>query len=69
MAYIYLNVTNINKLLQNISGATQISGIYWSSSECSSIYAWRVYFTKGSMDRRFRKNNKYNVRFCRYITE
>ena len=70
LAYIYLNVTNINTLLQKVSGATQIdtsgSGRYWSSSENDVICAWIVHFESGYVDT-FSKNFYSVVRFCREL--
>ena len=71
LAYIYLNVTNINTLLQKVTGATKIStsNFYWSSSEYSYVCAWYVGFGDGRVGDGGGKDVDYYVRFCRDITE
>ena len=51
MFMIYANMTKINYALSLITGATQLSETwYWTSTECSSAYAWRLYLRIGNMD-------------------
>ena len=47
---IYTNKSQINTLLEKVSGtAMSTSGYYWSSSVYSAINAWRVFFYRGSV--------------------
>ena len=47
---IYTNKSQINTLLEKVSGtAMSTSGYYWSSSVYSGINAWRVFFYRGSV--------------------
>ena len=76
LAYMYLNVTEINDLLAKCSNPagttlpTTSSDYHWSSSEYNTYNAWTVYFYVGCVDI-FNKNDNHvgHVRFCRYITE
>lgn len=45
---IYANMRKINYALSLINGATQLAETwYWSSTEYSAAYAWRLYLTNG----------------------
>lgn len=45
---IYANMRKINYALSLINGATQLAETwYWSSTECSATYAWRLYLSDG----------------------
>lgn len=56
LALIYLNKTAINEALTAIGGTTFSDVLYWSSSEFSSSYSWRVNFSDGKVY----NHNKYN---------
>ena len=42
-------IDQINKKLEEIGG-DKLEGYYWSSTECNSLSAWRVYFADGRID-------------------
>lgn len=45
---IYANMRKINYALSLINGATPLAETwYWSSTECSATYAWRLYLNDG----------------------
>jgi len=68
LALMYLNMTDINAALTKIGGVNISNNYYWSSSEYSSSYGWRVYFYNGRVgDLGYRKDNYYRVRFVRDI--
>ena len=47
----WANFTKINYALSKISGATPLQqNWYWSSTEYSAPYAWRLYFSNGLQD-------------------
>ena len=49
MMMIYANMTKVNYALSLISGATQLVGdAYWTSTEASATYAWRLYLDDGN---------------------
>ena len=48
MMMIYANMTKINYALSLINGATQlVEDAYWTSTEASATYAWRLYLSNG----------------------
>lgn len=48
MLMIYANMTKINYALSLINGATQlVEDAYWTSTEYSAAYAWRLYLFNG----------------------
>lgn len=69
LAYMYLNMTAINTLLNKCGGTTLQKVFYWSSSEYSVDSPWYVYFSSGIVGSGYRKSYNYYVRFCRDITE
>lgn len=51
MMMIYANMTKINYALSLINGATQlVEDAYWTSTESSATYAWRLYLYDGYAD-------------------
>ena len=64
LSLMYLNMTAINNALTKIGGQTIASYFYWSSSEYSSNYGWRVGFSNGGVYSS-NKDFSYRVRFVR----
>ena len=59
----FANYTKINYALSKISGATLLSKQpYWSCTEYSAQYAWRLYFTNGLQNRNVKSSFQYRVR-------
>ena len=60
---IYANMTKINYALSLISGAQQIAETwYWSSTEYSATYAWRLNFYNGSIYSSTKASDRIRVR-------
>lgn len=56
MFMIYANMTKINYALSLINGATQlVEDWYWTSTELSAAYAWRLYLSVGNTSGWFAK--------------
>lgn len=66
LALMFRKMQSINNALNAISGQPLASVNYWSSSEYSSNFGWRVYFFSGLVSNS-NKNNYYRVRFVRDI--
>ena len=66
LALIYMNLKDVNIVLDAIGGQTISGGDYWSSSERSSNDGWRVSFNGGQVYSYY-KSNGYKVRFVRDI--
>lgn len=50
LAMIWANFDKINYALSKISGATQLQSIwYWSSTQTSATYAWRLFLSDGNV--------------------
>ena len=64
LSLMFLNMTAINTALTAIGGQTIASDTYWSSSEYSSNYGWRVYFYTGFVGNGIKSNDR-RVRFVR----
>lgn len=64
MMMIYANMTKINYCLSLISGATQLAeNWYWTSTENSATYAWRLHLGDGTLTGWSTKaSDKYRVR-------
>ena len=68
LALIYMNMNDLNTVLNAIGGKPLSADYYWSSSECKGYYAWYVYFSNGVVNGYiYGKNNGYQVRFVRDI--
>ena len=68
LALMYLNMTEINAALAKIGGTALAADYYWSSSEFSSYFAWRVRFNGGSVDSNSKDYSySFRVRFIRDI--
>lgn len=68
LALMYLNITEIDAALTKIGGTTfNTTEYYWSSSENSSRFAWRVGFRNGDINTYNNKDNISRVRFIRDI--
>ena len=62
LAMIWANFDKINYALSKISGAAQLQTTwYWSSTQGSASYAWRLYLGDGRMSN-YWKFNQYRVR-------
>ncbi len=60
---IYANMRKINYALSLISGATQLAETwYWSSTEYSATYAWRLTLGNGNADNGTKAAGQYRVR-------
>ena len=60
---IYANMRKINYALSLINGATQLAETwYWSSTESSATYAWRLYLTYGYAYLNTKATNQGRVR-------
>lgn len=60
---IYANFHKINYCLSLITGATQLAATwYWSSTECSATYAWRLGFYYGLQDSNAKASSRGRVR-------
>lgn len=68
LALMYLNMTEINAALAKIGGTALAAADYWSSSESSSNFAWRVYFRNGHVNNYGKGDYCYRVRFVRDIS-
>lgn len=67
LSLIWMNLNSVNNALSAIGGKQfNISNIYWSSSERSSNYGWKLNFSSGLVGR-VAKTNSYRVRFIRDI--
>lgn len=63
MMMIYANMTKINYALSLINGATQLEeNWYWTSTEHSATYAWRLYLSNGIIDNLTKASGTYRVR-------
>ena len=64
---LYQAKTTVNAALNKISGAAQLAGNYWSSSQTSgnAQCAWRIDFDSGDLDGGFVKSSPFNVRAIR----
>ena len=63
MYIIYLNRKAINEALAKIDGAQPIADDwYWTSTEYSAPYAWRLYLFNGAMSGDTKATNTYRVR-------
>lgn len=60
---IYANMRKINYALSLINGATQLAETaYWSSTESSAAYAWRLYLGDGTASSGTKATYQYRVR-------
>lgn len=67
LSLIWMKLNSVNNALSAIGGKQfNISNIYWSSSERSSNYGWKLNFSSGLVGR-VAKTNSYRVRFIRDI--
>lgn len=67
LSLIWMNLNSVNNALSAIGGKQfDISNIYWSSSERSANYGWKLNFSSGLVGR-VAKTNSYRVRFIRDI--
>ena len=68
LALIYMNINDINTVLNAIGGMPLSASNYWSSSEYGGNYAWCVGFNSGIVDgsNHYKFNNR-QVRFVRDI--
>lgn len=67
LALIWMNLTSVNNALSAIGGEQlDANGRYWSSSENSSGYGWRIYTDSGIASRAY-KGDAYSVRLIRDI--
>lgn len=67
LSLIWMKLNSVNNALSAIGGKQfDISNIYWSSSERSANYGWKLNFSSGLVGR-VAKINSYRVRFIRYI--
>ena len=63
MMMIYANMTKINYALSLISGAQQLASTwYWTSTEYSAAYAWRLGLSYGRMDNNAKASYRPRVR-------
>ena len=63
MMMIYANMTKINYALSLINGATQlVEDAYWTSTENSATYAWRLSLGNGTAYYNSKASNTYRVR-------
>ena len=69
LAYMYLNMTAINTLLNKCGGTTLPKSVHWSSSEYYTDTPWYVFFSSGIVGSGYKKYYNYDVRFCRDIKE
>ena len=68
LAYMCLNVTEINTLLDKCGGTSLPMDWHWSSSEYTATGAWCVNFSDSQVCG-VGKDGRVYVRFCRDITE
>lgn len=67
LSLIWMNLNSVNNALSAIGGKQfDISNTYWSSSERSANYGWKLNFSSGLVER-VAKINSYRVRFIRDI--
>ncbi len=67
LSLIWMNLNSVNNALSAIGGKQfDISNAYWSSSERSTNYGWRLNFSSGLVGG-VAKISSYRVRFIRYI--
>lgn len=67
LSLIWMNLNSVNNALSAIGGKQfDISNSYWSSSERSANYGWKLNFSSGLVGRAA-KINSYRVRFIRDI--
>ncbi len=55
------NSSNLNSVITDAGGTGFQSNLYWSSTECSTSYAWRMNFSYG-LASSYRKTDNYYVR-------
>ena len=67
LSLIYMNMNDLNTVLNAIGGKPLSDSSYWSSSEYSSNSAWYVYFYSGKVSGNDMKNSRVQVRFVRDI--
>jgi hypothetical protein len=62
MLFVFLNRKAINEALEAVGG-TPIDGVwYWTSTESSATYAWRLYLSDGGADDTFSPKASYTFR-------
>ena len=67
LAYIFLKKTELNTLLEKVSGSAFSNSFYWASSESSSGKAWGVLFGNGGVNSNGKNSFSYFVRLVRAI--
>ena len=65
LAAMFLYRKELNKALEIVGGTPMKEEIYWSSSEYSTWYSWKVYFDSGDVGN---GHNKYDDPFVRLCT-
>ena len=60
--FIRAHFTQINEALEAVGGEPLHDDLYWSSTQYSATYAWRLYLTNGYMSNTTKSTYAYHVR-------